>query len=332
MVGAFRMRVARNGDDASFKIRKPIFNDLRMKKRTNKNQARIQNWTPIVNVFRNERKESRYTNDRFREIFMDLPVVFGRTNFVVCFSLLFVFFLFVQFNVYNMNLLIFGFSNKPIHKKRKKNSTHKSTLRKRRKKRSQFEEQRRKKNVTTRMNTPMQRNKNVNDFLPLLFLISAFHQSFLFERSKKKSGTILWAHFMRMSVCMNGFRKYIVILSLSLVSVCGNLCAPYNNNNNSSSSLKNTKPICVEKNTTKTTTTTANIVRTKWIFWLQTANATQNTAHKHFCIVCVSLSFSMILISYGVSIVHLCCLMKKIRRKRLKLQRKVAREREREKE
>lgn len=72
----------------------------------------------------------------------------------------------------------------------------------------------------------MQGNENVNDFLLLLFLISAFHRIFFLFENKKKTERILCAHCTGIFVyTCEWLRTYIVILSLSLVSVCGTTCA-----------------------------------------------------------------------------------------------------------
>lgn len=131
------------------------------------------------------------------------------TNFV-CFYLL------VFFDLYNSTCIMWicshcGFSNKPRVKQGKKTHTQ-IDIEEERKKRSQFEEKTTKKKHSEWTHTDALRNKNVNDFLPLLFLISAFHQSFCIWKGKKKSEENTercYAHISCGYVCMyEWLRKY----------------------------------------------------------------------------------------------------------------------------
>lgn len=130
----------------------------------------------------------------------------------------FTFFWFVQFNMHNVNLLNLDFriSWESSNERRKKHTHTKSAQTNRQwrrtEKRSQFEERTKKKEETHTewTHTDASRNKNVNDFLPLLFLISAFHQSFCIWKGKNKENTErCYAHISCGYVCMyEWFRKY----------------------------------------------------------------------------------------------------------------------------
>lgn len=107
-------------------------------------------------------------------------MVFGQTNFV-CFYLLFLWF--VQFNMYHMNLLIFGFSNKPqwvkmnvIETEKAHTHTaanlHKSTLR-----REEKEYQRSQLNWMRRMK--QRKNKIKNEPMPRQWECKRFFAAFV---------------------------------------------------------------------------------------------------------------------------------------------------------
>lgn len=140
----------------------------------------------------------------FRNIYGFAMVFVQQILFVFTFFFLLFFFF---FDLYNSTCIMWicshsGFSNKPrVEQQMEKKMHTQIDIEEERKKRSQFEEQTKKKKTNSEWtHTDASRNKNVNDFLPLLFLISAFHQSFCIWKGKKKRreyGTMLCAHFMR---------------------------------------------------------------------------------------------------------------------------------------